>query len=170
MRNRVYKRYTKRLVGEFSFGDRVFKGISSNISERGLFLKTNNCMVQDSPIDLTFHLSDGNKAIVKGIVRWNIKSNSPLIKNGMGIELLEYDNSYHEFMKASIDKFMAAPLLNSTQKVQETQKVKKAQMQPDFFMIKCTNCGVKNKVRIDRLDKGPKCGKCKGILSGRITN
>jgi hypothetical protein len=157
MQRRGYKRFTKRLVGEFSFRKRAFKGISSNISERGLFLKTNNCLAPDSAINLTVHLSDGKNALVKGVVRWAVKSNSPLIKNGMGIEVLDYDNAYHEFLKEHIEDFKAPPLLNNKQ---EEKK------QPDFEILKCGNCGVKNKVRIERLSFGPKCGKCKESLVG----
>ena len=36
----------------------------------------------------------------------------------------------------------------------------------ETVIIKCPGCGTKNRVPADRLDQGPRCGKCKTPLAG----
>lgn len=155
-KKRAYKRLKKRIESEFSFGGRVFKGISSNISERGLFLKTSKGLAENSHIEITLDLPGGNKALVKGVVRSAWRTDSPLVKNGMGIEVLEYDSNYYEFLKAHIESFRDPPLLGNVQAT-ETQS--------EFRVLTCRYCGANNTVQLDRLSLGPTCGTCKESLA-----
>ena len=34
----------------------------------------------------------------------------------------------------------------------------------DFTIIRCPSCGVKNRVPVDKLSLGPRCGRCKTLL------
>lgn len=38
-------------------------------------------------------------------------------------------------------------------------------MSSENIIIKCTNCGTKNRIPSDRLNQGPKCGKCGSPIS-----
>jgi len=98
MQTRRHKRYTKRIEAEFKFGDRKIVGISSDLSERGLFIRTRYPLATGSALDLTFHLPNGKTAFAQAIVRRAVKSQSTLIKSGMGVELTGYDDTYAEFL------------------------------------------------------------------------
>jgi hypothetical protein len=138
MRKRRYKRYIRRLETEFTIGGSTFRGISSDLSEKGLFIRTGKGFVPGSILDIVIYLPNGEKAKVKGIVRRTIKTDSTLVKNGMGIEILENDEVYTKFIKDLTGG--------------------------DFIIVTCHNCKIKNKVPAEKLSMGPKCGNCKEPL------
>jgi hypothetical protein len=95
-------------------------------------------------IDIELVLPDGTISFLKGIVRWAEKTHLA-VKNGMGIELMEQDTAYMNFIKAFHEK---------TGKPFE-------QLNPnEFHIIACSQCGVKNKVLSEKIALGPKCGRC----------
>lgn len=147
VREREYQRhtrFTKRLEARFSSGGMSFAGISSNLSESGLFIRTNRGFAPDTAIDIEMVMPDGKISSLKGFVRRTIKT--PLSsKNGMGVELIEKDAAYINFLKS----FTEEPET-------DTEKI----TPPEFQIISCPNCGVKNKVSSEKLSLGPKCGRC----------
>lgn len=145
MRKRGYHRFTKRLQVRFSSGEQTFIGISSNLSGNGLFIRTKNCFVTDSIIDIELEMPDGKISYLKGRVARATKTQLASLKNGMGIELIEKDATYIDFIKS----FSEGTGTNTENNAQ-----------PEFQIVSCTNCGVNNKVSIVRLSYGPKCGKC----------
>jgi Tfp pilus assembly protein PilZ len=92
------KRIVKRLETEFSVGASHFRGISSVLSESGLFLRTSKPFSAGTPVDLTIHLPGNMVARLKGIVRWASNLGQMSGKNGMGIEIIESDKSYVDFL------------------------------------------------------------------------
>lgn len=137
-------RFTKRLEVKFSAGGDTYKGRLSNLSQGGLFIRTNRGFAPGTTIDIELVLPDGTISFLKGIVRWAEKTHLA-VKNGMGIELMEQDTAYMNFIKAFHEK---------TGKPFE-------QLNPnEFHIIACSQCGVKNKVLSEKISLGPKCGRC----------
>jgi len=75
------------------------------------------------------------------------------MKNGMGVELLEKDPIFENFVKSITSE--------NEKKVEEPSP-------PEFQIISCPACGVKNKVLSTKIALGPKCGKCGTSLSTPI--
>jgi hypothetical protein len=147
-REREYQRhprFTKRLEVRFSSGGMSFTGISSNLSESGLFIRTNRGFAPDTIIDIELVMPDGKTSSLKGRVRRTIKTPMSTLKNGMGVELIEKDTAYINYLKSFAEETET-----------DTEKI----TPPEFQIISCPNCGVKNKVSSEKLSLGPKCGRC----------
>jgi hypothetical protein len=100
------------------------------------------------------------------------------LKNGMGIELLSRDHNYIKFLKEfdpGEDSEPATfpgekhahpePTHQGQHKPQEPHHKPASDPAPAFVIIACAQCGIKNKVRRERLSHSPKCGKCGSPLS-----
>ena len=99
MNKRKDPRFTKRLEARFIADGESFVCITSNLSETSLFIRTKRGFAPDSILDIKLVMPDGNISSIKGIVRRTVKV--PLsIKNGMGIELLEKDKTYVQYIKS----------------------------------------------------------------------
>lgn len=141
------KRFTKRLEVTFSSGELSFRGISSNVSVSGLFIRTSRGFAPGTTLDIELMLPDNTVSLLKGIVRRTIKNPITAMKNGMGVELTRQDAKYQNFIK---------PFLDDAEPEAEPEKPPV----PEFQIIGCPNCGAKNKVLNNKLSFGPKCGKC----------
>jgi hypothetical protein len=102
MKKRVYRRIKKRLETEYWTGEDRFRGITSNISERGFFIRTQNVFSVGLTVNAKITLPDGNVCFVRGIVR-NATKLPIKQSNGMGIELLQADLNYIDYIK-SLDR------------------------------------------------------------------
>jgi hypothetical protein len=148
MNKRKNLRFTKRLEARFIADGESFVGITSNLSETGLFIRTKRGFAPDSILDIKLIMPDGNISSIKGIVRRTVKV--PLsIKNGMGIELLKKDETYVHYVKS----------LREQDEHSSDEK-----LVDEFQIIPCPSCQAKNKVRRDKIALGPRCGKCKTPL------
>ncbi|HLA00286.1 MAG TPA: PilZ domain-containing protein [Thermodesulfovibrionales bacterium] len=148
MNKRKNLRFTKRLEARFIADGESFVGITSNLSETGLFIRTKRGFAPDSILDIKLIMPDGNTSSIKGIVKRTVKV--PLsIKNGMGIELLEKDETYMRYVKS---------LREGDERSPDKKPV------DEFQIIPCPSCQAKNKVRRDKIALGPRCGKCKTPL------
>jgi len=141
-------RFTKRLEVKFSSGGNTYKGILSNLSLGGLFIRTNRGFAPGTTIDIELVMPDGTISFLKGIVRWAAKTHLA-IKNGMGIELTEKDTTFVNFIKSFHEK---------------TGKPFEKSDPQEFQIIICSQCGVKNKVLSEKISLGPKCGRCRTPL------
>ncbi len=139
-----HPRFTKRLEATFSSGSLSYRGILSNLSHNGLFIRTNHGFAPGSTVDIELVMSDNRLCRLKGIVKRTIKTPMSSMKNGMGIELTEKDAAYLNFIESFIEEKETGT---------ETHP-------PEFQMISCPACGVKNKVLNEKLSLGPRCGKC----------
>ena len=101
MEKRQQKRYTSRCEIEFSMNGTTYRGISSNLSLNGLFIRTRRPFTADTVIDLMVHFPNGSTSKLKGITRRAIRN--PLDnQNGMGIELIEKDSNYFDFVNSIV--------------------------------------------------------------------
>jgi hypothetical protein len=145
-----YPRFTKRLEAAFSSGGLSFRGILSNISSNGLFIRTNRGFTPGTAIDIEIMMPDNKVSLLKGIVKRTTKTPLSLMKNGMGVELTEKDSVFTDYMKLFMKETGKDPGVNG----KENAAI------PEFKIIACPHCGTKNKVRSEKLDHGPKCGRC----------
>ncbi len=105
---RRFRRFTRRCEAEFTAGDMTSRGIASDFSLNGLFLKTNYPVTADTIIEITVHLPDGATAKLKGKVKRSMKTaigkvmGIPVksLKNGMGVHLIERDAAYLHFIRS----------------------------------------------------------------------
>ena len=105
-RDRGYKRtkrFTKRLEVTFSSGVLSYRGILSNVSVSGLFIRTNRGFAPGTTVDIELMLPDNTVSSLKGIVRRTIKNPVTTMKNGMGVELIRQDAKYQNFIKPFLD-------------------------------------------------------------------
>ncbi|MHB8883361.1 MAG: PilZ domain-containing protein [Thermodesulfovibrionales bacterium] len=167
MSKRKHVRFVRRLETEFSAEGKNYRGISSDLSCNGLFIRTNHAFPPGTALAITIHLPDGATSTLKGRVRRALRTTVVSLKNGMGVELIEKDYHYTDFM------------LNFTKDCEEVAHKDHVRMEPqtspqpehktdtaapEFLIIACASCGVKNKVNVLRIAQGPKCGKCGATL------
>lgn len=171
LKNRKHNRFTRRLETEFKVGERVIRGISSNLSKCGLFIRTNTPLIVGSYVDATIFLHDGRRSRISGIVRSATRSNlNTLVKNGMGIELVECDDNFMEILRELGEDITEAPCnlasAPANSKDNSGTSAQTSPSMPEFLIISCSGCGAKNRVRAGFLDKmTPKCGRCKAPLT-----
>jgi len=103
---RKHPRFIKRLKTIFSSDGKSSTGVSSNLSENGLFIRTRNSFVPDTIIDIGLLMSDGRKSFLKGQVKWAFKMPLSTFKNGMGVELIEKDTTYINFLESLTEEAM----------------------------------------------------------------
>ena len=107
---RRHKRFIKRFETELRADDTTHRGITSNLSLNGLFISKNRPFPPDTILAIVIHLPDGSTSKLKGRVRRALKTlTGELIgtrlksfKNGMGVEIVEKDDNYIEFIKSSL--------------------------------------------------------------------
>lgn len=175
---RKHERFVRRLESEFIGEGKSYRAISSDFSRYGLFIRTNHAFVPGTELDIIIHLPTGTDCSLKGVVRRAMKTPFVSLKNGMGIELLSRDHNYIKFLKefdpsedgelgtfAGERSARTQPPHQGQQKPHEHYRKPTSDPIPDFVIIACSQCGVKNKVRRERLSHGPKCGKCGSPIS-----
>jgi len=156
VRNRGYQRhprFTKRLEVTFSSGGLSYKGILSNLSANGLFIRTNRGFAPGTILDIQLMMPGDKVSSLKGIVKRTVKATVTPTKNGMGVELIARDETFINFIAASL----------KDQGI-ETKELPTSEPVPEFQIIACTGCGVKNKVSFEKLSREPKCGRCGTLL------
>lgn len=98
MEKRIHKRIFKRLEVKFTSDNINRTGITSNLSENGMFVRTRKVLNAGTNLDLELTLPSGE--IIKLCGRVARAIITPLHnKDGMGIELMEIPPNYIEFIK-----------------------------------------------------------------------
>ena len=147
------KRFTKRLEATFSSGEFTYRGILSDISQSGLFIRTNRGFAPGTSIEISIMMPEDRISRLKGIVRRTVKTPMSTMKNGMGVELTEKDALFMNLLKTYTEEADQDSLQEDAHPGGETPY-------PEFELITCTACGVKNKVPYKKISLGPKCGRC----------
>lgn len=160
MSKRRHKRFVRRLETEFSAEGKNYRAISSDLSEGGLFIRTNHAFAPGTIVDILIFLPDGTSSRLKGKVRRALKTPVVSLKNGMGIELIEKDSHYDRFMLTFTGEHEEKTGPSAEVDTQETiREIPKPQPE-EFLIVACSRCNVKNRVKKSRLAAAPKCGKC----------
>ena len=113
---RVNKRTQKRFIGrceiDFAAEGVTHKGLSSDFSLSGLFIRTNHSLPEGTIIDIVIYLPGGVTSMMKGRVVRSLRTaigkalgtQIKSIKNGMGVELIKKDTNYLHFIKSFLDR------------------------------------------------------------------
>lgn len=107
---RRLKRNIRRCETEFTHGEVSNRGIASDFSEDGLFIKTTRPVAPESVIDMMVYLPNGSVSRLKGMVKWSSRTPTGRVfgasgrarsaRSGMGLELLEKDENYDLFIRS----------------------------------------------------------------------
>ena len=105
---RRQKRFIKRCEIEFISGGVTYRGISSNFSLNGLFIRTSYPFAAGTIFDIVIHLPDGSNSKVKVRVARAVRTeigkmmgaSTKVFKNGMGVEIVEKDANYLHFIRS----------------------------------------------------------------------
>jgi len=92
------ERYKGRFKIEYALGDQTYRGISSDLSLNGIFIRTRNPLEMGTLITVVLHLPGGSTATLRGKVARVLVTPEGIsaisIRNGMGIEIIEKDYNY----------------------------------------------------------------------------
>jgi hypothetical protein len=97
---RRHPRFIKRLPVKFFVDHECLNSLASDLSENGLFLRTNRGTNVNSVISIQLFLPSNRISYLKGIVRRTVRTPFSSMKNGMGIEIIEKDEEFAAFMKS----------------------------------------------------------------------
>jgi len=95
---RKHRRFIKRLPAKIKTEKNSFLGITSDISENGLFLRTSRSFLPQTVLYVELTLPDNTVSSLKGIVKRNARMSVSSAKNGMGIELTEKDTAFRSLV------------------------------------------------------------------------
>ena len=96
---RRHPRIIKRLPVKFFVNRECLTSLSSDLSESGLFLRTNRGTNVDCIIDIQLLLPSNKVSCLKGIVKRTVRTPFSSMKNGMGIEIIQKDAAYAHYIK-----------------------------------------------------------------------
>ncbi len=99
MQKRRSPRRIKRLEIKFVSDDVVYRGITSDISHEGIFIRTKKGLPPETIIEMDLFLPTGEVINLRGRVKRTIKTLYTEIKNGMGVELIDVPLKYLEYIK-----------------------------------------------------------------------
>ena len=99
MDKRKENRYNTQLHVKLNSGSINSWGILSDVSESGLFIKCNRDFKVDEVIHVEIFMADNTYSRLKGIVTRKVELPDTYRKNGLGIQLIEQDNSFKQFLK-----------------------------------------------------------------------
>jgi Tfp pilus assembly protein PilZ/ribosomal protein S27E len=165
---RRHKRLIKRIEVEFCYENKNYRGIASNFSLQGLFIRTVHPFVADTKVDILLNLPDGSKSNIKGVVKNATKTKITSLRNGMGIELTEKDTNYINFIISfSNDSRDNQNFEGSGTKPASLNnaEIVNGNNTSVFIIVECPRCRVKNKVNKSKISFTPKCGQCGSLLS-----
>ncbi|MEK7683630.1 MAG: PilZ domain-containing protein [Nitrospirota bacterium] len=161
MSKRQLVRHRKRLETKFkadsaAADSEVYTGITSDISENGIFIRTRYGFVPGTIIKIEIYLPEDKISKLKGKVKRSTRTQIASLKNGMGIEIIEKDSNYTIFLN-SMDE-------GNKDNPSGSQESFSASPPPEYLIITCLDCSVKNKVAREKLSLNPRCGKCGTLL------
>lgn len=128
---RKHPRFIKRLTTTFFIDQSKFTGISSDLSEGGLFIRTFRGVPANTPIHIELILPNNMTSTLKGIVRRSLRTSLTTKKNGMGIEIIEKDEPFIDFVNSVLGRDGTTSERNNAP--------------PDFQNVSCYNYGVAEK-------------------------
>jgi Tfp pilus assembly protein PilZ len=100
MDKRKNKRLSSKLVTKISSNSLVSWGLLTDVSENGLFIKSNRDFTMGEVIDIELFMPDNNNSLLKGVIMRRVDLPESHRKYGLGIELTEKDMVYRYFLKS----------------------------------------------------------------------
>jgi hypothetical protein len=99
MDKRRYKRFTTRLHVKLSSPSIICWGILCDVSQNGLFIKSNQDVAIGDMIDIEIFMPDKTICLLSGIVRRRAEFLDSYRKHGLGVELIGKETAYENFLK-----------------------------------------------------------------------
>jgi len=99
MERRQHLRVNKSLISQILADDTDLFVVTSNLSANGIFLISKKCLPVDTAVKIEIALPDNSVSSLKGVVR-RIIDTSNFVQSGMGIELIEKDKNYIDFLNS----------------------------------------------------------------------
>lgn len=100
MDKRKNERHSMKLHTKLSADSFVSWGLLSDVSENGIFIKSNRAFTVGEAIDIELFMPDNNNSLLKGVIRRKIELPDSHRKYGLGIEVIEKDMVYRHFMRS----------------------------------------------------------------------
>jgi hypothetical protein len=100
MDKRKNERHSMKLHAKLSANSFVSWGLLSDVSENGLFIKSNRDFTMGDAIDIEVFMPDNNNSLLKGVIRRKIGLSDSHRKYGLGIEVIEKDMVYLHFLRS----------------------------------------------------------------------
>jgi len=105
---RRQKRFIERCKVEFTVNDKTYRGLSSNFSLNGLFIRTKQLFQTETFLDIIIHFPNDLTSRLKGKVVRVLKNalggttETARVygENGVGIEIIEKDSLYLHFLRS----------------------------------------------------------------------
>lgn len=102
------KRFDTQLRVKLNAGSLIAWGVLCDVSENGLFVKCNLDFIMDTAISIEIFMPDNANSLVKGIVKRKIEMSEAYRKHGLGIELIEKDAPYQQYVRFQSEKIKAS--------------------------------------------------------------
>jgi hypothetical protein len=99
MNKRKDKRFNAQLYVKLHSGALTAWGLLDDVSERGLFVKSIRGFPIGETINLDIFMPDNSISSLKAVVRRNVELPEQYRKFGVGVEVLEQDMTYRDFLK-----------------------------------------------------------------------
>jgi Tfp pilus assembly protein PilZ len=164
MSERKLDRLTKRLETTFTSGDQQYRGISSDLSPKGMFIRTMNAFVPGTVIDIELYLPDHTACRMRGKVRRAVKTPLKALKNGMGVEFTQTDPAYLAFLALSgVDVNASEPLTDRDSPAAARSAPLPDQGGPtdtEVILLTCPSCATTNRLPHAMLTLTPTCARC----------
>ena len=97
--NRKEHRVPTKLVVKIHSGVLRTWGVVSDISHNGLFIHAKHKLNPDTILDIELMMPDGKTAVLRGVVKRIVILPDTHRKFGMGVEVIEKDTTYRDYMK-----------------------------------------------------------------------
>jgi Tfp pilus assembly protein PilZ len=134
MERRRHPRFIKRLETKISVGNTHFWSISSDLSESGLFIRTNRSCNVNTPVNIELSLPGNRVSFLKGIARRAVRTPFFTMRDGIGIEIIEKDRTFTNFVRSLIE---------------ESEENAAEQYLPELQVVDSLDCGGANKNQYD---------------------
>jgi len=103
MDKRKDKRQPLKLHVKLNAGTAVSWGILTDVSENGLFIKSNRDFAADTEINIEIVMQNNSTSLLKGIVKRKIDMPEEHRRYGLGIELIEKDHRFMNLLGSLLD-------------------------------------------------------------------
>ncbi|HXX54091.1 MAG TPA: PilZ domain-containing protein [Thermodesulfovibrionales bacterium] len=112
MNRRKHKRYIRRFEVEFASDGVTYRGIASDFSLNGIFIRTNHPLPPDTVLDITVHLPAylTSHLTIRVTRAWKMASGRVTgsavgsLKSGMGAEIIKKDVPFLHFIRSMLDR------------------------------------------------------------------
>lgn len=104
MERRVFERINKKLQVKFWSGGMNYTGITTDVSENGMFVGTKKKLLTGALLDMEVILPNGDSMRVPVKVKRTMKTgdsyNYNIYENGLGVQLVSEHQRYEKFIKS----------------------------------------------------------------------